>query len=480
MRAAVYARVSTSLQDGEDKTSLREQLASCTSYCQDRGYDLVASYSEVGSGTTRRRAEFQRMLADARRGRFDTIVCWKSDRLSRGMYPAAALMEVVEAHRLSIEAVMDAIDMKTFGLMAAIGKMELDNLRERSMLGKRGKAKQGRVPSGQNLPYGYRTGDDGRPEIVEEEAKVVRRIFDLYVGGVATATISDLMEIKTGRAWQESRLARLLGQTAYMGLWQYGQSRVTQTEAGRVRTATPEDAIEISFPLIIDRDTWDRVQALKVQRRRTAKRSTKTFYLLQHMVKCGECGSLMGGVTKAPHLKYYRCSGMRRHRLNCRRRFYVRANDLEALVWDEVSALLREPETIVSGLSQAAADDGLDEELKEAEKALARVQMEEDRAIRLFVSGRVTERQLDHQRKFITERLEFARRTVKDLSTRKAAASSHEGVAAAIREWADTINQGLDDLSDSERQEVLRLVMDGATIDKDNNVTLRVLVPSPL
>ena len=86
------------------------------------------------------------MLADARAGRFDTIVCWKSDRLSRGICPAAALMEVVEAQRIGLEAVMDAIDMKTFGLMAAIGKIELDNFRERASMGKRGMAKQGRIP----------------------------------------------------------------------------------------------------------------------------------------------------------------------------------------------------------------------------------------------------------------------------------------------------------------------------------------------
>ena len=88
------------------------------------------------------------MLADARRGHFDTIVCWKSYRLSRRMYPAAALMEVVEAHQIRLEVVMDAIDMKTFCLMAAIGKIELDNFRERSTLGKRGTAKQGRLPAG--------------------------------------------------------------------------------------------------------------------------------------------------------------------------------------------------------------------------------------------------------------------------------------------------------------------------------------------
>ena len=49
------------------------------------------------------------MLADARRGRFDTLVCWKSDRLGRGMYPAAALIEVVEAHQIRLEAVMEIL-----------------------------------------------------------------------------------------------------------------------------------------------------------------------------------------------------------------------------------------------------------------------------------------------------------------------------------------------------------------------------------
>ncbi len=94
----------------------------------------------------KKRPEFHRMLADARQGRFETIACWKSDRLNRGMYPVAALMKVFEAHQINLEAVMDAIDMETFGLMAAIGKIELDNFRERASMGKRGAAKQGRIP----------------------------------------------------------------------------------------------------------------------------------------------------------------------------------------------------------------------------------------------------------------------------------------------------------------------------------------------
>ena len=161
-RAAIYARVSDQSQDAEDKTSIAEQISDMEAHCESRGLTVVARYQEVGQGWSKKRPEFQRMLADARRGHFDTIVCWKSDRLSRGMYPAAALMEVIEAHQINLEAVMDAIDMKTFGLMAAIGKIELDNFRERASMGKRGAAKQGRIPVS-NVPYGYRVGEDGRP-----------------------------------------------------------------------------------------------------------------------------------------------------------------------------------------------------------------------------------------------------------------------------------------------------------------------------
>ena len=164
-RAAIYARVSDKSQDTEDKTSISEQISDMEAYCEENGMTIVARYQEVGRGWSKKRPEFQRMLTDAKIGRFDTIVCWKSDRLSRGMYPAAA--------------VMDAIDMKTFGLMAAIAKIELDKFRERAGMGKRGKAKQGRMPTG-SPPYGYRVDDDGNPYVYEPEAKFVRRIFRQY------------------------------------------------------------------------------------------------------------------------------------------------------------------------------------------------------------------------------------------------------------------------------------------------------------
>ena len=177
---------------------------------------------------------------------------------------------------------MDAIDMKTFGLMAAIGKIELDNFRERSTLGKRGTAKQGRVPTGR-LPYGYRIGDDGRAEVIEEQAEVVRRIFHMYVHegmgspSIAVRLTEEGIPTQTGKLlWLQSRVHHILGNAAYTGSWLYGKFRHVSTEDGMKIYDQPEDTwIEIPIPQVIDDETWERAQARKKQRSRKAKRNTK-------------------------------------------------------------------------------------------------------------------------------------------------------------------------------------------------------------
>ena len=198
------------------------------------------------------------------------------------MYPAAALMEVVEAHQIRLEAVLDAIDMKTFGLMAAIGKIELDNFRERSTMGKRGTAKQGRVPTG-GVPYGYRIGDDGRFEVIEEQAEVVRRIFRMYVDermgsySIAVRLTDEGVPTQSGKMlWLQSRVHHILGNATYTGIWVYGRYRHVSTEDGMKVYDQPKDTwIEIPVPQVVDDETWKRAQKLKKQRGTKAKRNTK-------------------------------------------------------------------------------------------------------------------------------------------------------------------------------------------------------------
>ena len=501
-RAAIYARVSDKSQDGEDKTSISEQIGEMEAYCESKGLTITARYHEVGRGWSKKRPEFQRMLADARKGRFDTIVCWKSDRLSRGMYPAAALMEVVEAHQIRLEAVMDAIDMKTFGLMAAIGKIELDNFRERSTMGKRGTAKQGRVPTG-NLPYGYRIGDDGRPEVVEEQAEVVRRIFHMYVHeglraySIAVRLTDEGIPTHSGKLlWLQSRVHHILGNATYTGTWVYGKYRHVSTEDGMKVYDQPRDTwIEIPVPQVIDDETWERAQALKKKRSVRAKRNTNVLYLLQHLLRCGECGrnfharctrtttNVRNGKKYRYELptpsRYYMCNGQLSMRLRCRERPYIRAERLEEPIWSEVKRVIQNPDLIVAGIEtfDAQGNGGLEAEIAQAEQDVRSIQMEEDRAIRLFVSGKITEAQLDIQRKFITERLESARAKLDDYRVREASGAEKRRLMETVLSWARNVGQGIDELTDEERKEILQMVVERVVIDRNNNVDITLAIP---
>ena len=501
-RAAIYARVSDKSQDAEDKTSISEQISDMEAHCKRRGLTIVARYQEVGRGWSKKRPEFQRMLADARKGRFDTIVCWKSDRLSRGMYPAAALMEVVEAHRINLQAVMDAIDMKTFGLMAAIGKIELDNFRERSTMGKRGTAKQGRVPTG-NLPYGYRIGDDGRPEVVEEQAEVVRRIFHMYVHeglraySIAVRLTDEGIPTHSGKLlWLQSRVHHILGNATYTGSWVYGKYRHVSTEDGMKIYDQPRDTwIEIPIPQVIDDETWERAQALKKQRSRKANRNTNVLYLLQHLLKCGECGhnfhARCARTTTNVHngkkyryelptpSRYYKCNGMQSMHLDCRERPYIRAERLEEPIWSEVKRVIQNPDLIVAGIDMfdTQASSGLEDEIAQAEQDVRSIQMEEDRAIRLFVSGKITEAQLDLQRRFITERLESARAKLDDYRAREASGTEKRRLMETVLAWARNVGEGIDELTDEQRREILQMVVEQVVIDRDNNVDITLAIP---
>ena len=501
-RAAIYARVSDKSQAEEDKTSIGEQIGEMEAYCEQKGMTVTARYQEVGRGWSKKRPEFQRMLADARKGRFDTIVCWKSDRLSRGMYPAAALMEVVEAHQIRLEAVMDAIDMKTFGLMAAIGKIELDNFRERSTMGKRGTAKQGRVPTG-NLPYGYRIGDDGRPELVEEQAEVVRRIFQMYVHeGLRAYTIAarltdEGIPTHSGKLlWLQSRVHHILGNASYTGTWLYGKYRHVATEDGMKIYDQPRDTwIEIPVPQVIDDETWKRAQKLKKQRSRKARRNTKVLHLLQHLLKCGECGrnfharsawtvtSVRNGkrykYDRTTPLRYYMCNGQLSMRLRCREKPNIRAERLEEPIWNEVKRVIQNPDLLVAGIDTLDSQEsgGLEEEIAQAERDLRDIQMEEDRAIRLFVSGKITEAQLDLQRRFITERLESARAKLDDYRAREASGTEKRRLVEDVLTWAREVGEGLDDLTAEQRHEILQMIVEEVVIDRNNTVDITLVVP---
>ena len=358
------------------------------------------------------------------------------------------------------------------------------------------------MPTG-GLPYGYRSGEDGRPEVVEEQAEVVRRIFHMYVHegmgspSIAVRLTEEGIPTQTGKLlWLQSRVHHILGNAAYTGTWLYGKYRHVSTEDGMKIHDQPRDTwIEIPIPQVIDDETWERARARKKQRSRKAKRNTKVLYLLQHILKCGECGhnfharatwssvSVRNGKKYTYDLptprRYYMCNGMQSMRLGCRERPFIRAERLEEPIWAEVKRVVQNPGLIVAGIDSldSQGSGSLEEEIAQAERDLRSIQLEEDRAIRLFVSGKITEAQLDHQRRFITERLESARARLDDYRAREASGTEKRELMEAVLSWAREVGQGLDELTPEQRQQILQMVVEQVVIDRDNNVDITLAIP---
>ncbi len=181
-----------------------------------------------------------------------------------------------------------------------------------------------------------------------------------------------------------------------------------------------------------------------------------------------------------PPRRYYRCFGMSVHKLECRRPGFIKAEHLEEFVWNEVKKMVQHPGLIVAGIESlnTQEDDGWDKEIERAERELNRVQSEEDRAIRLYVSGKITEAQLDHQRKFITERLETLRAELGDYQAQQRALAEKRILMENIVAWAGKVRDRLDDVPFEKRQDILKLLLDQVVIDRDNNVRLTLGIPT--
>ena len=135
--------------------------------------------------------------------------------------------------------------------------------------------------------------------------------------------------------WYDRTVTRILGIEAYNGTWWFGKRRHVATENGMRRYDRPEDEwVGVPFPRIVDDETWELAQEVKKRRLTHSGRNTKIFYLLQHLVRCAECGYLMGcranrrqatrrnGKSFTYELdtprRYYRCYGMENDGVKCR------------------------------------------------------------------------------------------------------------------------------------------------------------------
>jgi site-specific DNA recombinase len=211
MRAAIYARFSSDLQD---LRSIADQVDLARRYAEARSLSVVEVYDDaaISGASTLNRPGLLRLIADAQARQFDVIVTESLDRLSRSQADIAALYERLQFLGVRIETLADgAVSEIHVGLKGTMSALFLKDLAQKTRRGQIGRVKAGRIPGGRSYAYDVlKDGDDrGRRAINAAEADIVRRIFREYATGKGPlAIVRDLnregVPGPTGGHWNAS------------------------------------------------------------------------------------------------------------------------------------------------------------------------------------------------------------------------------------------------------------------------------------
>lgn len=338
IRGVIYARYSSHNQREE---SIEQQVEECTAFARANNITIMHVYADKAiSGKTDRRTQFQRMMRDAEKQQFQVVVAYKSNRIARNMLNA-----------LQYEAKLDLFGIRTiyakeeFGNTAA-GRFALRTMMNVNQFYSENMAediRRGLADNAQNckvngaLPLGYRKGVDGRYEIDEAEAEIVREIFNKVLKDVPFVDIADDLnargiKTKKGTAWNKGSFHRMLTNTNYIGVYHYS-----------------DVVIEGGVPPIIGRSVFEAMQhKLKNKKNPQGRHRDTGDYLLTGKLKCGYCQSNMVGVSgrgKMGVLYYYYVCNKKRMESACHKE-NVRRDWIEQTVAEMTQEIILQDDVI--------------------------------------------------------------------------------------------------------------------------------------
>jgi site-specific DNA recombinase len=434
LRCAVYTRKSS--EEGLDMAfnSLDAQREACAAYIASQkgeGWTLVKdSYDDGGvSGATLERPALKRLMADIEASQVDVVVVYKIDRLSRSLMDFARLVEVFDRQQVTFVSVTQAFNTTT-----SMGRLTLNVLLsfaqfEREVIGERirdkfaASRKRG-IWMGGTVPFGYRV--EARKLVIrEDEAAIVRKVYERFLKlGSATVLAQEMAKqgvtVRRGGPVDKGVIYKLLNNPVYVG------------EAVHKGVSYPGE-----HQPIISRALWDKVRAILAENpgRRAGRTRAQTPFLLKGLI-FGPTGDAMSpSHTKrgAKLYRYYVSQAVLRRGKDACPLGRVPAAPIEGAVIDQLRALLKQPEVIVSTWRAAKGQvEGLTEQ--QVMDALTRLDplweqlfpAEQARIVQLLVE------QVDVQEKAIEIRLRTAglAAVVEELSEVRGGSTPTEGAKA--------------------------------------------------
>lgn len=318
LRVAAYVRVSSASDD-----QLNSFAAQNRHYVElissKENWSLVDIYADEGiTGTSAdKRADFQRLLADCRRGLIDKILVKSISRFARNT--KECLEAIRELKALGIGIYFEKENINTLEadseilitMLGAFAQAESESISANVRWGKRQAMREGKAHIQYNRLYAYEKGEDGNPKIIPEQAEVVRSIYDQYLTGASLRMIKERLEdahiinVVGNSTWTITAIRSILTNENYCGDVLLQKTYVSDCISRKVIRNTgqlPMYLVQNHHEGIVDRKTFDAVQT-EMARRNAGKSPSKknaitgmtsyaSKYALSERLVCGECGTL--------------------------------------------------------------------------------------------------------------------------------------------------------------------------------------------
>jgi site-specific DNA recombinase len=514
MRAAVYARVSTTRQ--AQAQTIEQQLDRLRAAVAERGWELDERhvYRDDGfSGASLGRPGLDRLRDHAALADLDVVLVTVPDRLARNYVHQVLLIEELAGHGCRVEFLDrpmsdDPHDQLLLQIRGAVAEYERTLIAERMRRGRLAKLRAGTLLPWTTPPFGYRL-DPERPRdaaavrVEPGEAVLVAQLFDWYLESQATVRqvarrLTDLgIATPKGKpCWNVASVRWILRNPAYTGR---ALTNRTQVVPARQRKSAmlpagpgvshaprpPEDWIEVPVPQLVSEETFALVQAKLDANQQSAARNTRHEYLLRALVSCGTCRLSCTGRQSAAGYCYYLCRGRTdplraAQGQRCTAR-YIPARQLDELVWADLCALLTDPAQVAHALARARGGAWLPQELHARratiQKAVGQLDRQAQRLLEAYLAGVIGLDELQRKRHDLDRRHETLLTQQRQLDAAAEQRLELSAVADGIEAFCKTVRAGLATVTFAQRRQLAELLIDRVIVT-GSEVEIRYVLPS--
>lgn len=461
MRVALYPRVSGHEQ--EDNYSIPEQIKRMKAYCEARGWMVYKIYTDSGfTGSNLERPGLQLLIKDAEKHKIDMVLVYKLDRLSRSQKDTLYLIEdVFDKHDVFFTSITENFDTSTptgkafLGILAVFAQFEREQIRERTMIGKDSRAKEGKWHGSKWVPIGF-DYKDGDLVLNEYEVMQMREIADLFLKRTPVRTIENITREKGYKHkygyWDAKTIRRVLANPINIGLIKHRDKYYKGRQ-----------------PVIFDQDTFDRIQVIMNERKEKYGTSYKPHQsLLGGFLYCKHCGAKYTRQNNGDNKFYYYCYSRSKKVKkmikdpNCKNKNY-RMLDLDYVVIEAITHLSLDPEYINEIKENKPLNDVVDK-IKTINAEIESIDSQISNMMDLYSLGNMP---LDVISKKVTDLNDTKMALEKELESLNVPDTDEDGMTdEQIQSLADMINSK--DLTLEERRQIVQSLIYYIEIDNED------------